>query len=143
MGYILVLICSLIVVIKEGNWNDNYKKISVMFVTIVWVRIIHGSMSSPFCTSFLLPSENSFKWSASLFRTSCLPIGFSSPTTRLLFYKTAVTRSAGAYISFHRIYYFFLTPQFTPLRPKCPWMRGFSFFHEILMTSSEKKKWKK
>lgn len=66
------------------------------------------------------------------FRPLLLPV-FSSPRLQI-----PDQQGAGSYVSFHRIFYFYFTPQFTPLRPKCPWMRGFSFFYELLMAFSEK-----
>lgn len=89
-----------------------------------------------FCSAFLCTCENSLVCSTSIFRSGFLPLllpAFSSPRLRI-----PDQQGADSYISFHRIFYFYFTPQFTPLRPKCPWIRGFSFFYELLMAFSEK-----
>lgn len=88
-----------------------------------------------FCATFLSTCENSFECNSSIFHVSCWPLLISTFSTRL---QIPDQQGAGSYITFHRIFYFYFTTRFTPLRPKCPWMREFSFFYELLMTFSEK-----
>lgn len=86
--------------------------------------------------SISLHTRKLFRMWASISQTSSLPLLLSTfSSTRL---QTPDQQRAGSYISFHRIFQFYCTPQFTPLRLKCPWMGRFSLFYEILMTFSEK-----
>lgn len=91
---------------------------------------------STFCATFLSTCENSLECNSSIFHISYFPLLLSTfSSTRQ---QIPDQKGPGSYITFHRIFYFYFTPQLTPLRQNCPWMREFSFFYELLMTFSEK-----
>lgn len=94
----------------------------------------------PFMQHFFLQVETLSKAMSLFFHTNCLSLGFSSPVTgreqAWLFRgcRLLVSRKPVA-IKFAQISWSY-TSVYTS-ETKCPWMREFSLFHELLITFSE------